>query len=130
MMEWVTQILAVLVIAAVPLGAFVCFSEGMVLSWWYEAVDKSTLPTWMKKPLATCSQCMVSAWGLPAALLLGLLPEITLALRTLLHVIMHVGDGFTHWELSPYHWIPLVLPLVKVPVYLFLAVWLQSRISD
>ena len=53
--------------AVVPLGAWTAMGEGMVLRWWWKAVQ--ALPVWLQKPLATCPRCMVSAWGIPAALL-------------------------------------------------------------
>jgi hypothetical protein len=71
------------VMAVVPLGAWVAMGEGMVLDWWAKLV--STLPTFLQKPLATCPRCMVSAWGIPAALFtfpdlnLWLLPVYLLA---------------------------------------------------
>jgi hypothetical protein len=71
------------VMALVPLGAWVAMGQGMVLEWWAKLV--STLPAFFQKPLATCPRCMVSAWGIPAALLtfpdlnLWLLPVYLLA---------------------------------------------------
>jgi hypothetical protein len=53
--------------ALAPLGAWVAMGEGMVLEWWAKML--SNLPTLLQKPLATCPRCMVSAWGIPAALL-------------------------------------------------------------
>jgi hypothetical protein len=93
------------VMALVPLGAFVAMGEGMVLDWWYKWLSDGVtiqehvtetgelvkdefvpnIPTWISKPLATCPRCMVSAWGIPAALLtfpdlnLWLLPVYLLA---------------------------------------------------
>jgi hypothetical protein len=96
------------VIALVPLGAWIAMGEGMVLEWWAklwtattttrefytnaEGIDvvvkeetKNDYPLWLHKPLATCPRCMVSAWGIPAALLtfpdmnLWLLPVYLLA---------------------------------------------------
>jgi hypothetical protein len=72
------------VIALVPLGAWIAMGEGMVLEWWSRFVSDNFL-TWFAKPLATCPRCMVSAWGIPAALLtfpdlnLWLLPVYLLA---------------------------------------------------
>ena len=57
----------IVVMALVPWGAFIAMREGMVLEWWYNLwKDRSQ---WIAKPLATCSRCMVSAWGIPAAIL-------------------------------------------------------------
>jgi hypothetical protein len=56
------------VMALVPLGAWIAMGDGMVLEWWSRFVSDSFLP-WFAKPLATCPRCMVSAWGIPAALL-------------------------------------------------------------
>jgi hypothetical protein len=85
------QIIAVM--ALVPLGAWTAMGEGMVMEWWYRLVTKTRtvitppgrdargrwvkaskkqvpiIPVFWAKPLATCSRCMVSAWGIPAALL-------------------------------------------------------------
>lgn len=80
----------ILVMALVPLGAWVAMGEGMVLEWWvqwwtgprklteveehirYMDNDNSPLPLrfppWITKPLAECPRCMVSAWGIPAVL--------------------------------------------------------------
>jgi len=72
------------VMALVPLGAFVAMGEGMVLEWWSKLVEKQVGDFW-SKPLAACPRCMVSAWGIPAALLafpdmnLWLLPVYILA---------------------------------------------------
>ena len=69
--------------ALVPLGAHVAMGEGMVLHWWWKAMQ--ALPPILAKPLGTCPRCMVSAWGIPAALLtfpdlnLWLLPVYLLA---------------------------------------------------
>jgi hypothetical protein len=100
------EIIAVMALA--PLGAWVAMGEGMVLEWWAkfwsdnttvtesyldengtEITVKETItpdfPYWLSKPLATCPRCMVSAWGIPAALLtfpdinLWLLPVYLLA---------------------------------------------------
>ena len=98
------------VMALVPLGAFVAMGEGRVLEWWakfwartgkamvtrtgedeqgawmeHEYVQVHVFPSWLRKPLAACPRCMVSAWGIPAALLafpdlnLWLLPVYILA---------------------------------------------------
>lgn len=76
--------LAIIVLMAlVPLGAHVAMGEGMVLEWWYRLCDR--LPPFLAKPLGRCPRCMVSAWGIPAALLtfpdinLWLLPVYVLA---------------------------------------------------
>ena len=71
------------VMALVPLGAHVAMGEGMVLQWWWNALN--SLPAFLAKPLGHCPRCMVSAWGIPAALLafpdlnLWLLPVYLLA---------------------------------------------------
>jgi hypothetical protein len=62
-----THILAPLFMALCALGAFRAMGEGMVLSAWYEWW--ATKPAWIAKPLATCPRCMVSAWGIPCAML-------------------------------------------------------------
>jgi len=98
------------VMALVPLGAWIAMGEGMVLEWWskfwgmttrivggdarrefYDSVNGSQsdrvhiISAWLRKPLAECPRCMVSAWGIPAALLtfpdinLWLLPVYILA---------------------------------------------------
>jgi len=56
------------VMALVPLGAWVAMGEGMVLERWAKFITANVPPFWTK-PLATCARCMVSAWGIPAALL-------------------------------------------------------------
>jgi hypothetical protein len=90
------------VMALVPLGAWVAMGQGMVLEWWAkfwgrmreenypgwnEELDGRTnvFPAWIRKPIYECPRCMVSAWGIPAALLtfpdlnLWLLPVYLLA---------------------------------------------------
>jgi len=85
------------VMALVPLGAWVAMGEGMVLerwakfwAWLPDAICKkdfvpsftamwmivyfplretANLLRWLRKPMAECARCMVSAWGIPAALL-------------------------------------------------------------
>jgi hypothetical protein len=81
------------VMALVPLGAWIAMGDGMVLEWWAKLVTKTRtvitphgrdargrwvkaskkqvpiIPAFWAKPLATCPRCMVSAWGIPAALL-------------------------------------------------------------
>jgi hypothetical protein len=98
----------VAVMALVPLGAWMAMGEGMILELWSklwtattttrhfytnaEGIDvvvkeetTNDYPLWLQKPLATCPRCMVSAWGIPAALLtfpdlnLWLLPVYLLA---------------------------------------------------
>ena len=64
----------VAVMALVPLGAWIAMGDGMVMEWWSKAFSK--LPDIISKPLATCPRCMVSAWGIPAALLA--FPELNL----------------------------------------------------
>lgn len=57
----------IVVMAIVPWGAFLAMGEGMVLAWWYRLWEHRN--PWIAKPMATCSRCMVSAWGVPAAIL-------------------------------------------------------------
>lgn len=82
----------ILVMALVPLGAWVAMGEGMVLEW-VPGVCRN-MPVWIQKPLTSCPRCMVSAWGVPTALLvfpdlnLWLLPVYMLGacgLQELLH---------------------------------------------
>lgn len=80
------------VMALVPLGAWTAMGEGMVLEWVPRVCRH--MPVWIQKPLTSCPRCMVSAWGIPAALLvfpdlnLWLLPVYMLGacgLQELLH---------------------------------------------
>lgn len=79
------------VMALVPLGAWVAMGEGMVLEWLHKLLVK--LPPFVAKPFATCSRCMVSVWGIPAALVtfpdlnILLLPVYMLAACGLQYVI-------------------------------------------
>ena len=61
------QLITPALIALVALGAHRAMGEGMILAWWYDWWAKR--PAWIAKPMATCPRCMVSAWGIPAALL-------------------------------------------------------------
>lgn len=58
--------------AAVAIGAHVAQEDGMVLHFLTKLWAK--LPTVLHKPLFTCPICMVSAWGIPAALWMGANP--------------------------------------------------------
>lgn len=66
----------ILFMALVPLGAWVAMGEGMVLEWIAKACEP--LPWWIRKPLADCPRCMVSVWGIPAAL--WVFPDLNLFL--------------------------------------------------
>lgn len=57
-----------------PLGASVAMREGMILARLYNAVERSGLPVWVRKPLTLCPRCMVSVWGTAALLILGWRP--------------------------------------------------------
>lgn len=60
--------LAIVVVALVPVGAWVAMGEGMLLHPFAQWVQR-TLPPKLHKPLATCPRCMVSGWGLPVLFL-------------------------------------------------------------
>ena len=59
--------------ALVSLGAHVAMGEGMILEWWHRLCDR--FPPFLAKPLGYCPRCMVSAWGIPAALIT--FPDLT-----------------------------------------------------
>jgi len=67
---------ALLVMALLPIGMRLVSSEGMILAAFGRRMDKlcDTLPDWIAKPLWCCERCMVSLWGIPAALFVHFAP--------------------------------------------------------
>ena len=67
------HLIIIAVMALVARGAFVAMGPSMV----FEPLGKLVaLIPWegLRKPLGSCSYCMVSAWGIPAVYALGLAP--------------------------------------------------------
>lgn len=67
------HLVIIAVMALVARGAFVSMGPKMVLSFVAKWIEN--LPEWLRKPLGSCSYCMVSAWGIPAVYALGLWPQ-------------------------------------------------------
>lgn len=68
----VEHLTVIVVMALVATGAHIVQEDGMVLhpltKLWHH------LPTFLHKPTFTCPVCMVSVWGIPAALCIGAAP--------------------------------------------------------
>ena len=65
----VDHVLIIALMALVATGAHYAQQEGMALH--FLARMWQRLPSWVQKPLWTCPICMVSVWGIPAALWMG-----------------------------------------------------------
>lgn len=70
----IDHIIYIAAMSLTPLGASVAMREGMILAWLYNAVERSGLPVWARKPLTLCPRCMVSVWGTAALLMMGWCP--------------------------------------------------------
>ena len=103
------HLIIIAVMALVARGAFVSMGEKMIL----EPLGKLVaLIPWegLRKPLGSCSYCMVSAWGITAACALDLLPCP--------EIVWYDWFPMIHWDVFP-----------EIIVYLLCAVGLQSMME-
>jgi hypothetical protein len=67
------HLIIIAVMALVARGAFVAMGPSMILFPLSNVLARIEYE-WIRKPLGSCSYCMVSAWGIPAVYALGLAP--------------------------------------------------------
>ena len=116
-----THAIIITIMALAALGVWTAFGDEMLFEKqrkWIEGKRRNTkrrFPMWIQKMAATCNRCMVTIYGTVAVLCLGLMPEQVAALSHLAHA------QFAYW-------VPDLLALAKVPVYIVCAVGLQEML--
>jgi hypothetical protein len=69
----VEHLIYIVLMALVATGAHIVQEDGMILHPLAKLLGQ--LPAFLHKPLFTCPVCMVSVWGIPAALYFGAHPD-------------------------------------------------------